>query len=95
MKLLNRDEARKLDTLAMNTYGLPEAVLMENAGASVVALTEGDVSWKDARVVILCGSGNNGGDGFVTARYASLAEADVVVFLMGDESHMSDASRLY
>ena len=55
MKLLNRDEARKLDTLAMNTYGLPEAVLMENAGASVVALTEGDVSWKDARVVILCG----------------------------------------
>lgn len=95
MKLLNRDEARKLDTLAMNTYGLPEAVLMENAGVSVVALTEGDVSWKDARVVILCGSGNNGGDGFVTARYASLAEADVVVFLMGDESHMSDASRLY
>ena len=79
----------------MNTYGLPEAVLMENAGASVVALTEGDVSWKDARVVILCGSGNNGGDGFVTARYASLADADVVVFLMGDESHMSDASRLY
>lgn len=95
MKLLNRDEARKLDTLAMNTYGLPEAVLMENAGASVVTLTEGDVSWKDARVVILCGSGNNGGDGFVTARYASLAGADVVVFLMGDESHMSDASRLY
>ena len=73
MKLLNRDEARKLDTLAMNTYGLPEAVLMENAGASVVTLTEGDVSWKDARVVILCGSGNNGGDGFVTALYASLA----------------------
>ena len=90
MKLLNRDEARKLDTLAMNTYGLPEAVLMENAGASVVALTEGDVSWKDARVVILCGSGNNGGDGYAIARLLHLKGHDVTIFFAGNSQKRSE-----
>ena len=90
MKLLNRDEARKLDTLAMNTYGLPEAVLMENAGASVVTLTEGDVSWKDARVVILCGSGNNGGDGYAIARLLHLKGHDVTIFFAGNSQKRSE-----
>ena len=45
----------------MTEYGLPESVLMENAGASVVQLMKEKISWEDARVVIVCGSGNNGG----------------------------------
>mgnify|MGYP002249686570 CR=1 FL=1 len=63
---------------------MPESVLMENAGASVVQLMKEKISWEDARVVIVCGSGNNGGDGFVTARYALSEGADVAVLVMGD-----------
>lgn len=70
MILTTSEESRLLDQRAMTEYGLPESVLMENAGASVVQLMKEKISWEDARVVIVCGSGNNGGDGFVTARYA-------------------------
>ncbi|MFR6111717.1 MAG: NAD(P)H-hydrate epimerase [Dialister invisus] len=46
-------------------------------------------------MVIVCGSGNNGGDGFVTARYALSEGADVAVLVMGDASHMGENSLLY
>lgn len=68
---------------------------MENAGASVVRLTEPFVDWDDAFTVILCGTGNNGGDGFVAARYAAGLGAKVLVLLMGNEAHMSESSKLY
>ena len=95
MILTTSEESRLLDQRAMTEYGLPEAVLMENAGASVVQLMKEKISWEDARVVIVCGSGNNGGDGFVTARYALSEGADVTVLVMGDASHMGENSLLY
>lgn len=95
MKLCTKEEARHLDHVAMTEYGLPEQVLMENAGADVVRLTSSYVDWKDARVIVVAGTGNNGGDGFVAARYASLAGADAAVLLMGNEEHMSESSRMY
>ena len=95
MILTTSEESRLLDQRAMTEYGLPESVLMENAGASVVQLMKEKISWEDARVVIVCGSGNNGGDGFVTARYALSEGADVAVLVMGDASHMGENSLLY
>lgn len=95
MILTTAAESRKLDHIAMEAYGLPEAVLMENAGASVVALTSEEVNWEGASVTILCGTGNNGGDGFVTARYAAEAGADVVILLMGHSEHMGESARMY
>lgn len=95
MILTTADESRLLDRRAMEDYGLPEAVLMENAGASVVQLMKEYVVWKDARVIIVCGSGNNGGDGFVTARYALSEGADVAVLFMGNTAHMGDNALLY
>jgi len=73
---LSRAQVRALDRLALEEYGLAGAVLMENAGRGasehVLAALAGD-----ARVAIVCGPGNNGGDGGVVARW--LANAGVAV----------------
>lgn len=95
MILTTTEEARQLDTIAMKHYGIPEAVLMENAGREAVRLFSEAMDWDGMDMVVLCGSGNNGGDGFVAARYAAMQGASVQILLMGNESHMSDASRLY
>jgi len=74
---------RRLDRYAIEKIGIPEAVLMESAGRSVFAeirRREGDVAGK--RVAVFCGSGNNGGDGFVIARYLHLSGAQVDLFLV-------------
>lgn len=95
MLLATTEEARRLDRRAMEEYGIPEAVLMENAGSSVVRLMKEHISWEDTQVVVVCGTGNNGGDGFVIARYAHEEGAHVTVLVMGNEAHMSEASRMY
>ena len=65
--VLTADEMRRADRLTIEEVGLPGAVLMENAGAAVAASIQ--AHYPDAqRAVILCGRGNNGGDGFLIAR---------------------------
>lgn len=95
MILTTTKEARLLDQRVMEDYGLPEAVLMENAGASVIRLMSQRFSWNGRYAVIVCGTGNNGGDGFVAARYAVLAGADVIILLMGNEAHMGPSASLF
>ncbi len=73
--LLSRDEARALDQRAMQELGVPGVVLMENAGRGMAELLR--TLGIQGPVVICCGRGNNGGDGFVIARH--LANAGVVV----------------
>lgn len=95
MILTTASESRAIDQEAMNGYGIPEAVLMENAGASVIRLVGERLAWEGQEAVILCGTGNNGGDGFVAARYAAEAGADVTVLIMGNPEHMGETSRMY
>ena len=67
MRPLSQIEIREVDRTAIDLFGLPGVVLMENAGrgcAEVVAR-----HWVPGRVVICCGKGNNGGDGHVLARH--------------------------
>jgi len=82
--LLTPDDARALDA-ATQVGGTPAAVLMERAGAAVARscldLLGGAYG---RRVVVACGKGNNGGDGFVTARH--LARAGVRVAVFADEA---------
>lgn len=65
---LTREEVRSLDQRAIAGYGVPGIVLMENAGRGCAELL---MRWNPTRqpTVILCGPGNNGGDGFVIARH--------------------------
>lgn len=67
MRTLMRAEVREVDHRAMAEYGIPGIVLMENAGRGCAELINRD--WPVGTVVICCGKGNNGGDGFVIARY--------------------------
>lgn len=71
MRSLTRDEVREVDRLAIQEYGVPGVVLMENAGAGAARLVES--AGIDGHVVIVCGKGNNGGDGFVIGRHLDAA----------------------
>jgi NAD(P)H-hydrate epimerase len=65
---LSRDEVRELDRRAIEEFGVPGIVLMENAGRGCAELLI-RLNPEKKPVVILCGPGNNGGDGFVIARH--------------------------
>jgi NAD(P)H-hydrate epimerase len=65
---LSRDEVRELDRRAIHDFGVPGIVLMENAGRGSAELLM-RLNPERKPVVILCGPGNNGGDGFVIARH--------------------------
>src|SRR5439155_9943678 len=65
---LSRDEVRELDRRAIDEFGVPGVVLMENAGRGCAELLM-RLNPDRKPTVILCGPGNNGGDGFVIARH--------------------------
>jgi NAD(P)H-hydrate epimerase len=68
MKAVFSSDMRLLDQSAIRDYGIPGAVLMENAGRGVADAVAERLEGA-GRVLVLCGSGNNGGDGFVAARH--------------------------
>ncbi len=94
MPPLTRHQARQIDRIAMEELGIPSVVLMENAGLNAVsaigrfmAKQRGDQpagrDWPvDARVVIFCGGGNNGGDGYVIARHLYNQGANVQIIAL-------------
>src|SRR5580704_6925361 len=85
---LSRSEVRELDRLAVEEFGVPSVVLMENAGRGVAVLMR-RLNPEKKRVTILCGPGNNGGDGYVIARHLENHGWPVRVFLF-DRSHDSN-----
>jgi NAD(P)H-hydrate epimerase len=82
-RVATREQIRKLDGIAIEEYGIEGVILMENAGrrcARAAADMLGDPA--DKTVAVLCGRGNNGGDGFVVARHLSNWGARVEVLLL-------------
>jgi NAD(P)H-hydrate epimerase len=73
--ILTREQARDLDRRAIEEFGVPGIVLMENAGRGMAELLRS--LGIDGSVVICCGKGNNGGDGFVMARHLDNAGISV------------------
>ena len=73
---------REFDRVAIEEYGIPSMVLMENAALRVVEFLEAKFSpLSEKKIVILCGKGNNGGDGLAIARHLKSICGDVAVFL--------------
>jgi NAD(P)H-hydrate epimerase len=69
MRLVTREEMRELDRMTIEDHGTPGLVLMERAGRGVIeALAEEIKVRAGLDVVVVCGKGNNGGDGYVIAR---------------------------
>jgi ADP-dependent NAD(P)H-hydrate dehydratase / NAD(P)H-hydrate epimerase len=84
LRVLNSVQMREADRRTIEEIGVPSLVLMENAGRQAVAAIEtmhGDLL--EGSVSVLCGRGNNGGDGFVVARTLAQRNTDVSVFLVG------------
>jgi NAD(P)H-hydrate epimerase len=93
--VLTREQVRRVDSLAIERYGMSSLVLMENAGRGAVdVLLAFDPSLQDEtpgsnpRVVIFCGKGNNGGDGFVIARHLEIRGVAVRVLLLAPPSEL-------
>ena len=85
MRLINGEASREMDKEAMEVYGLDTLVLMENAGlrsADYVDSLLGDSSG-NARISVIAGKGNNGGDGLVMARHLFNRGYEVEVFCLG------------
>lgn len=79
---LSRQQAREIDERTVSEYGLPSIVLMENAGRGLAdKLFQFGLT---GPVVICCGAGNNGGDGFVLARHLDYRRGTVRVLLWGE-----------
>jgi len=85
MKLALADQMRNLDSSAINEFGIPGIVLMENAGRKTCDILIGRYGNPEGeKVVVFAGPGNNGGDAFVVARHLHQTGADVIVNLLVD-----------
>src|SRR5579862_5053314 len=94
MRILTAAQMREADRLTSERFGIPSIQLMENAGAGVVEYLKHVVPDLGAKyVVVLCGKGNNGGDGFVVARRLHEIGVQLSVILFAQEDTVTgDAS---
>src|SRR5579859_2690772 len=92
---LTRAQAREFDRRAIEEFGVPGIVLMENAGRGV-AVQMRKYNPEKRRVVICCGKGNNGGDGFVIARHLNNFGWPVKILLFAKPSELTgDAATMF
>jgi hydroxyethylthiazole kinase-like uncharacterized protein yjeF len=91
MKVLTAAEMREVDRLTIERLGVPSRQLMETAGtrvAEVLLQTAENAGWHPRKVVVLCGKGNNGGDGFVVARHLKSADTSIRVYLFASANEL-------
>lgn len=85
MKLATKDEIREIDRRCVSEYGIPSIDLMENAAEAVVRYIGWSVTdYRNAKFAVICGSGNNGGDGAAIARMLHLEGIDVTLVCSED-----------
>ena len=93
--VMTRQEVRAFDSWAINTLGIPGVVLMENAGRSCAEFIEDKIAEvADPRVCIFCGTGNNGGDGYVIARHLLNSGVNVAVVISGDRTKIKGDAKI-
>lgn len=95
MRILTAAQMREADRFTIDEIGIPSLVLMENAGRQVVAAIEAAYEpLLDGRVAVLCGRGNNGGDGFVVARTLLQRGIDTLVLVIGTIAEVRGDARV-
>ena len=90
MKIFTPAQMRDFDRIAVKDHNIPPIVLMENAALRVVEFCEakfGPLAGK--RVTVVCGKGNNGGDGFAVARHLAAAGCEVSVVLAAPKNKLA------
>ncbi len=99
MKIVTAHQMSELDRVSIEEYGIPSVALMENAGRActeriLMIFDDKGLSPQEASVAVVCGRGNNGGDGFVIARHLHNRGAYVEVFLLDEEDNLSPDARI-
>ncbi|MEW5994103.1 MAG: NAD(P)H-hydrate dehydratase [Candidatus Zixiibacteriota bacterium] len=95
MKLVTADQMRQIDRATIDGNIVSGPDLMENAGRGIAErLLANVIDPAGGRVVIFCGKGNNGGDGFVIGRYLHEDGIDVFIYFFGPVDRLSDDARL-
>ena len=93
--VMTRKQVRAFDAHAINTLAVPGVVLMENAGRSCAELIKDKLADIDRpKVCVFCGTGNNGGDGYVIARGLSNSGFSVVVVICGDRNKIKGDAKI-
>ncbi|MFC1764201.1 NAD(P)H-hydrate epimerase [Planctomycetota bacterium] len=94
-RVMTREQVRAFDAWVIQELGIPGCVLMENAGRGCADIILSRLSdTLDTRVCIICGVGNNGGDGFVIARHLSNAGLQVTPILLGSADKLLGDAKL-
>jgi NAD(P)H-hydrate epimerase len=94
MKIVGTEAMRLMDRYAIAKLGIAEEVLMENAGLAAFNLLKSKINVRGSKIMIFCGSGNNGGDGLVVARLIHSAGGLVKVFLLSDSNKFSGSAKI-
>ncbi|MBI5119164.1 NAD(P)H-hydrate epimerase [Candidatus Poribacteria bacterium] len=93
-KYVTPDEMKRIDRFAIDEMRIPGVVLMENAGRAVFEAAYAALAGRDLPVLVFCGRGNNGGDGFVVARHLINNRIETHVFLVGAASRVKGDCRV-
>lgn len=95
MKIVSAAEMREIDRATNERFGVPSLTLMENAGSAVAEFGLAKYPWA-GRFGVVCGKGNNGGDGFVVVRKLREAGKDVSLLLLCEATELSgDAAEMF
>jgi ADP-dependent NAD(P)H-hydrate dehydratase / NAD(P)H-hydrate epimerase len=95
MKIVSAAEMREIDRVTSERFGVPSLTLMENAGAAVAEFIASRYSSAKS-IGVICGKGNNGGDGFVVARKLHEAGKTVRVLLLAERTELrGDAAEMF
>lgn len=97
MKVTTAAQMRAIDKQTIDDVGIPGAVLMETAGAALAraCLEELGDAANRKKIAVFCGKGNNGGDGFVAARYLANAGVRVTIFLAGRADELKGDAKIH
>jgi len=92
--VMTREQVRAFDSFVINALGVPGVVLMENAGRSCAELIEEKLRRRWPKVCIFCGTGNNGGDGYVIARHLRNNGIEVMVVVCGNRKTIKGDAKI-
>ena len=95
MKIVTAAEMREIDRVTSERFHVPSLTLMENAGTAVADFVLSQYPWA-RRIGVICGKGNNGGDGLVAARKLLDSGREVRILLLGETSELrGDAAEMF
>src|ERR1700674_3020053 len=95
MKIVTAADMREIDRVTSARFGVPSLTLMENAGTGVAEFVVAQYPLAK-RIGVICGKGNNGGDGFVVARKLHQAGKEVRILLLAEHAELrGDAAEMF